>query len=400
MGLADYKDLVATAASVTTIGQFFSGAFICKDIVQKGNTENISPVPFIGGTGMGVLMLQYSNILGDAAMTRVNIAGLLLNVLYLICYYAYCQEKRKMQAQIFYTAAFVGALLAYVSWESPAVVEFRFSIIITVLLMVLIASPFASLGEVIRTECTETLPFPLILSGTVVTFLWLLYGIIIENGFVQFQNAVGFALSAVQLSLFAIYPSKPKKKADKKDNLVCQKFVQNGTTGEASPVPFVSGFLSSCMWLRYGFLLEDSSIIVVNTIGATLQLAYVLVFLYYTITKSMVMKQMTAVLIVLVVLIGYSQYEDDFDTVKFYVGFVAMLMTILFFAAPLTQLHYVITYKSTESLPFPMIAMTFICSSLWLVYGFMLGDPFIQIPNVLGCLLCGFELSLFLIYPS
>lgn len=182
--------------------------------------------------------------------------------------------------------------------------------------------------------------------------------------------------------------------------LICQKFVQNGTTGDASPVPFVSGFLSCCMWLRYGFLLEDTSIIIVNTIGATLQLAYIVTFYFFTITKSVVVKQMLVVITALTVLMCYTQYETDFETVKFYVGFVASLMTILFFAAPLTMLAHVLRVKSVESLPFPMIAMTFVGSALWLMYGYLLGDQFIQIPNILGCLICGFELSLFLIYPS
>ena len=47
-------------------------------------------------------------------------------------------------------------------------------------------------GDVIRTKSTETLPFPLILSGTVVTFLWLLYGIIIKNPFIQVSHLYAF----------------------------------------------------------------------------------------------------------------------------------------------------------------------------------------------------------------
>ncbi|CAG2060952.1 unnamed protein product, partial [Timema podura] len=158
--------------------------------------------------------------------------------------------------------AFVVALLGYAKWEEPSLVEFRFGVIVTAIMMLLIASPLFSLlvqfqhainlcwdrglnpgpsakksdtctprspghqhaikytsegiclfspsGEVIRTKSTAMLPFPLILSGTVVTFLWLLYGIIINNSLIQLQNVVGLTLCAIQLSLFVIYPSKPK----------------------------------------------------------------------------------------------------------------------------------------------------------------------------------------------
>lgn len=182
--------------------------------------------------------------------------------------------------------------------------------------------------------------------------------------------------------------------------LVCQKYVQNGTTGDSSPFPFVSGFLSSCIWLRYGFLLQDPSLIIVNTIGASLQLAYVVTFYFYTITKSVVVKQMLAVTAGVMVLLCYTQYETDMDRTKTHVGFVASLVTILFFAAPLTMLAHVLDKKSVDSLPLPLIMATFVCCLQWLIYGYILGDPFIQIPNVLGTIISGFELTLFLIYPS
>lgn len=182
--------------------------------------------------------------------------------------------------------------------------------------------------------------------------------------------------------------------------LVCQKYVRNGTTGDSSPFPFVSGFLSTCIWLRYGFLLQDPSLIIVNSIGASLLLAYVVTFYFYTITKSVVVKQMLGVTAVLLVLLCYTQYETDLGRAKTYVGFVASLMTILFFAAPLTMLAHVIKTKSADILPLPLIMSTFVCCLQWFVYGYILEDPFIQVPNVLGTLISGFELLLFLIYPS
>lgn len=66
---------------------------------------------------------------------------------------------------------------------------------------------------------------------------------------------------------------------------MCQKFVKNGTTGEASSFPFVSGCLSTSCWLLYGFLIEDKSLIMVNAVGATLFLSYSIIFFLYSIKK-------------------------------------------------------------------------------------------------------------------
>jgi len=134
---------------------------------------------------------------------------------------------------------FTASLLYYANfWEDPKLVEDRFGAILTVLMLMLLASPLLSLvlktfwtpnyieqtfliillavffnlsrfcivrkyinlystfnlcliinhffqGEIIRTKSTATLPFPIILSGFIVTFEWLLYGIIINNIFIQ-----------------------------------------------------------------------------------------------------------------------------------------------------------------------------------------------------------------------
>lgn len=50
--LQPYKDIVGQTASIVTIGQFFSGAFVCKDIYKKGTPGEIPATPFVGGIVM------------------------------------------------------------------------------------------------------------------------------------------------------------------------------------------------------------------------------------------------------------------------------------------------------------------------------------------------------------
>ncbi|XP_071446567.1 sugar transporter SWEET1 [Hetaerina americana] len=209
MPFEEYRDIVGTVASITTIGQFFSGIFICRDIARKGNTEDVPITPFLGGVVVGSLNLKYGYLLQDPAMIQVNIFAILLNIAYVFVYYLYTASKNEVTMQIIKAIGFVALLLGYAQVESPALIEFRFGVIVTILMMVLLASPLFSLGTVIKTKSTATLPFPLILSGSVVTFLWLLYGIIIENAFLLFQNIMGLTLLLAQLSLFVIYPRTP-----------------------------------------------------------------------------------------------------------------------------------------------------------------------------------------------
>lgn len=192
----------------TTMAQMLSGIIICKDIYKKGTSKGVDPMPFLGGIGVCILMLRYALMLNDFNMIVVNLFGLSTSIFYMIVYYYFAPNTQEVLKLIYKIAIFVIIFLVYAQIEHPAKVEYRFGIVVTMLLLLLIAAPLVHLRDVIKTKNTAILPFPLIFMGTLVSFQWLLYGLIIENIFVIFQNAVGLVLNAAQLSLFVIFPTK------------------------------------------------------------------------------------------------------------------------------------------------------------------------------------------------
>ncbi|XP_055684459.1 sugar transporter SWEET1 [Lutzomyia longipalpis] len=216
--LQPYKGIVSAAAGICTVAQFFSGAFVCNDIRKAGSAEKFPFLPFIGGMVFSVLGLQYGVILRDETMIPVNLFGLALNIVYVCFFYLYTPPhlKNRIWGQMGIGGAFSAAVVAYVQWEDEDKVETRFGLILTALMVYMISAPLFDLGTIVRNKSVEGLPFPIIFSGTVVSFLWLLHGLIINNTIVVFQNLFFFVLSAFQLSLFAIYPSKPTQDAAKK----------------------------------------------------------------------------------------------------------------------------------------------------------------------------------------
>ncbi|XP_024870353.1 sugar transporter SWEET1 [Temnothorax curvispinosus] len=208
MILEDYKEIVGFCAMFTTMAQMLSGTLICRNIYKKGSARGVDPMPFLGGIAICILMLRHAWMLGDSNMINANIFGLLTSTIYMIIYYRYAPNTNEVLKLTYKVTIFVVIFLVYAQIEDPTKVEYRFGIVITVLLLLLIAAPLVHLKKVIQTKNTEILPFPLIFMGTLVSFQWLLYGIIIDNVFVIFQNAVGLTLSVAQLSLFVIFPSK------------------------------------------------------------------------------------------------------------------------------------------------------------------------------------------------
>ncbi|KAG7177954.1 Sugar transporter SWEET1-like 2 [Homarus americanus] len=176
MVLADHKDLIATAATTVTILQLLSGIDICRKIVKQSSTGNISGFPFVGGVFSTSTWLSYSLLLGDVSMELTNAVGLLLQDL----------------------------------GVNVEIIKNRVGMMCCVGSIIFCASPLISLKDVFNTQSTEMLPFPLIFATFIMAGLWWLYGIIIENSFVQYPNLIGFALSGFQLLLFIVYPSKMK----------------------------------------------------------------------------------------------------------------------------------------------------------------------------------------------
>ncbi|KAI4487710.1 hypothetical protein M0802_011900 [Mischocyttarus mexicanus] len=182
--------------------------------------------------------------------------------------------------------------------------------------------------------------------------------------------------------------------------LVCRKYIKNGTTGDSSSLAFVTCYMACSLWLRYGFLIGDTFIVIVNIFGIISQVCYILIFILYSVKKSVTLKQFIAATCFLAIVYFYAAHETDKEIAIKYIGFISCSVTILFFASPLVMLVHVLRVKNTSSLPFPVILSSLIVSCQWFVYGCLIDDQFIQMPNLMGCVLCTFQLSLFYYFPS
>ncbi|XP_038121441.1 sugar transporter SWEET1 isoform X2 [Culex quinquefasciatus] len=183
-------------------------------------------------------------------------------------------------------------------------------------------------------------------------------------------------------------------------SVICHRYIRKKSTGETSGFPFVSGFLSCFLWLKYGMLTQEHVVIFVNIIGSVLFFSYVLVYFTFSINKRIVIRQFLGACVFIMLCTIYTTYESNKEKAVNVSGLVCCCVGVLFFASPFTKLAHVIHTKNTESLPFPIIIASFIVSLQWFIYGLLIGDKFIQVPNLLGCLLSAIQLMLYVIYPS
>lgn len=86
--------------------------------------------------------MKYGLLLNDAAMLTVNVVAIILNLIYTILYYNFSENK---QEEIFKPlsigAALVAVFLGYAQIESPQNIEYRYGLMLTILMLLLLGSP-------------------------------------------------------------------------------------------------------------------------------------------------------------------------------------------------------------------------------------------------------------------
>ncbi|XP_074596574.1 sugar transporter SWEET1-like [Brevipalpus obovatus] len=178
---------------------------------------------------------------------------------------------------------------------------------------------------------------------------------------------------------------------------ICQKIKRKGSSSDFSVAPFLAGLLSTFLWLRYALFIQDKIGIVVNTIGAVTFLIYTLFYYYYTLNKSSVNKKFAILIALIIALVLVCNARPD---PVYFSGIIASAASLGFASSPAVTIVDVFKTKSTEKLPFSFILSSFVVSSLWFVYGILVNDPFVQVPNGIITLISGLQLSLFAIFPS
>ena len=172
---------------------------------------------------------------------------------------------------------------------------------------------------------------------------------------------------------------------------------EKGTTSDLPMLPYTMMACNGFLWMCYGSLVGDTTVIAANVSAFCLGLLYCGVFLKYrsetAATAAPIMLAGSAALAVasMVTLLPHQLAVDA-------VGMTGCGVVVAMFGGPLQSIKRVIAEKSTASLPFPMAVATCANCIAWTLYGLLVADPYIYLPNMLGFLSGLTQLALFARY--
>jgi len=161
-----------------------------------------------------------------------------------------------------------------------------------------------------------------------------------------------------------------------------------GTTGGGPILPYLSMMVQSVLWLSYGVLLHDKTIMTPNLVGTILGTLYVIAFVQLQETggaTGQAIEKQVSLAIVIVGVMTATVFSAELDTARDLLGLVAASGSVFFAFSPLAALATVLRTKSTTTMPLKTSLILFTNSTLWFMYGTLVApNPAVAIPNGLG----------------
>ncbi|XP_004541327.2 sugar transporter SWEET1 [Maylandia zebra] len=164
-----------------------------------------------------------------------------------------------------------------------------------------------------------------------------------------------------------------------------KKMRESKSTDNIQFLPFLTTCLNNLGWMYYGILKRDQTIILVNIIGALLQILYIIMYFRYTKQRRLVSSQTLAAGIVLICgWLYFTMFLTDGDIRLSQLGLTCSVVTVSMYLSPLTDLVEIVRSGNVQCLSFPLTVATFFTSTSWVFYGLQLSDYYIVVPNTPG----------------
>jgi len=182
-----------------------------------------------------------------------------------------------------------------------------------------------------------------------------------------------------------------------------KRIIIHKSTEKFSGIPYIMTLLNCLLSAWYGLPFVSPNNIPVSTVngaGAVIEIVYVLIFITFAPKKekAKILGLFTFVLLVFSAVVFVSLFALHDLPRKLFCGFAAAIFSVVMYGSPLSIMRLVIKTKSVEFMPFFLSLFVFLCGASFFIFGLLGRDPFIAVPNGLGCGLGTMQLILYFIY--
>ncbi|KAL0711902.1 hypothetical protein Bca4012_018880 [Brassica carinata] len=183
------------------------------------------------------------------------------------------------------------------------------------------------------------------------------------------------------------------------------QIVKKKSTEEYSSIPYLATLINCFVWVLYGLPIvrpDNTPVLTINGAGIIIEVVFITIFFVFCgcqkqrLVIAAVLAGETIFVAVLAVLVFTLQHTTKERSMS--VGILCCVFNVMMYASPLSVMKMVIKTKSVEFMPFWLSLAAFLNAGVWTVYALMPFDPFIAIPNGIGCVIGLAQLILYAAY--
>lgn len=201
--------LLSWACIVFTVCMFSTGLSDLWKMYFSRSTENVQLLPFLTTNLNNLGWLYYGLLKDDWTLITVNLIGATLQTAYMLAYFFYSVEKRKVLLQTGLASAVLSSACFYFSVQVPDLSTrlSQLGLFCSVFTISMYLSPLADLAKILKSRSTECLSFPLSVATFLTSTSWTLYGLQLNDLYIMVPNTPGIVTSLLRFWLFWQYPS-------------------------------------------------------------------------------------------------------------------------------------------------------------------------------------------------
>nr|CAB3491599.1 unnamed protein product [Digitaria exilis] len=169
-------------------------------------------------------------------------------------------------------------------------------------------------------------------------------------------------------------------------------------------VPYVVALFSAMLWIYYALLKSDEFLLItVNSAGCVIETLYVVMYLVYAPKKA---KLFTAKILLLLnvgvfgLILLLTMLLSGGDKRVILVGWVCVGFAVSVFVAPLSIIRQVLRTRSVEFMPFFLSLSLTVSAVVWFLYGLLIKDKYVALPNVIGFTFGVIQMGLYALYRN
>ncbi|KAL6622491.1 hypothetical protein ACP70R_032370 [Stipagrostis hirtigluma subsp. patula] len=169
-------------------------------------------------------------------------------------------------------------------------------------------------------------------------------------------------------------------------------------------VPYVVALFSAMLWIYYALIKTNEILLItVNAAGCVIEIVYIAMYFVYAPKKA---KLFTAKILLLlnvgvfglILLLTLLLSAGEQRVIS--LGWVCVGFAVSVFVAPLSIIRRVIQTRSVEYMPFSLSLSLTLSAVVWFLYGLLVKDKYVALPNILGFTFGVVQMGVYMFYMN